>query len=108
MKIQIICVGKIKEDYLKKLINRYAKEIRKRYEFEIIELPDEKTTAGWNGTKRRTRKLLTAQVRKKRKESKKKKEPVSYPGFLLTVLSFLCVLKGLPFPPKNFRKNGIS
>lgn len=46
MKIQIICVGKIKEDYLKKLINRYAKEIRKRYEFEIIELPDEKTPDG--------------------------------------------------------------
>lgn len=43
MKIQIICVGKLKENYLKDLISRYAKEIQKRYDFEIIELPDEKT-----------------------------------------------------------------
>ena len=43
MKIQIICVGKLKETYLKELIARYAKQIRKKYDFEIIELPDEKT-----------------------------------------------------------------
>lgn len=43
MKLQIICVGKLKEDYLKKLISHYTKIIRKKYDFEIIELPDEKT-----------------------------------------------------------------
>lgn len=43
MKLQIICVGKLKEDYLKKLISHYTKIIQKKYNFEIIELPDEKT-----------------------------------------------------------------
>lgn len=43
MNLQIICIGKLKEDYLKKLISHYAKEIKKKYNFEIIELPDEKT-----------------------------------------------------------------
>ena len=43
MKIQMICVGKIKETYLRELIDHYTKIIRKKYNFEIIELPDEKT-----------------------------------------------------------------
>lgn len=43
MKIQLICVGKIKEAYLQSLIQEYEKQIRKNYEFEIIELADEKT-----------------------------------------------------------------
>lgn len=43
MKIQMICVGKIKETYLRELIDHYTKIIRRKYNFEIIELPDEKT-----------------------------------------------------------------
>lgn len=43
MKLQIICVGKLKEAYLRDLIAEYSKKIRKQYDFEIIELPDEKT-----------------------------------------------------------------
>ena len=43
MKIRMICVGKIKETYLRELIDHYTKIIRKKYNFEIIELPDEKT-----------------------------------------------------------------
>ena len=39
MKIQMICVGKIKEAYLRELIDHYTKIIRKKYDFEIIELP---------------------------------------------------------------------
>ena len=39
----MICVGKIKEAYLRELIDHYTKIIRKKYDFEIIELPDEKT-----------------------------------------------------------------
>ena len=39
----MICVGKIKETYLRELIDHYTKIIRKNYNFEIIELPDEKT-----------------------------------------------------------------
>lgn len=38
--IKIICVGKLKEDYLKEGINDYLKRINKYYKIEIIELPD--------------------------------------------------------------------
>lgn len=39
--IKIICVGKIKEDYLKKGIEEYKKRISKYSKIEIIELIDE-------------------------------------------------------------------
>ena len=35
--INVICVGKIKETYLRELIDHYTKIIRKKYDFEIIE-----------------------------------------------------------------------
>lgn len=38
--IKLICVGKIKEDYLSSLINDYCKRINKYHKFEIIELKD--------------------------------------------------------------------
>ena len=38
--INIICVGKIKESYLKEGINDYAKRINKYHKLNIIELPD--------------------------------------------------------------------
>lgn len=41
MLIQIVAVGKIKEEYLKKGIAQYSKEITKYYSFEIIEVADE-------------------------------------------------------------------
>lgn len=43
MKIRVIAVGKIKEKYLKNLIDNYYKNINKKIHFEIIEIPDEKT-----------------------------------------------------------------
>ena len=46
MKFAIICVGKIKEDYLQKGIEECMKAIRKKHQIEIIELPDEKTPDG--------------------------------------------------------------
>ncbi len=46
MKLAIICVGKIKEDYLQKGIEECSKKIRKNHTFELIELPDEKTPDG--------------------------------------------------------------
>lgn len=39
--IRVICVGKIKEDYLKKGIEEYKKRISKYSKIEIIELIDE-------------------------------------------------------------------
>ena len=38
--IKIICVGKLKENYLKDGINDYLKRINKYHKIEIIELPD--------------------------------------------------------------------
>ena len=38
--IKIICVGKLKENYLKEGINDYLKRINKYHKIEIIELPD--------------------------------------------------------------------
>lgn len=39
--IKIICVGKLKEDYLKKAIEEYKKRITKYSKIEMIELEDE-------------------------------------------------------------------
>lgn len=38
--IEVICFGKIKENYLKELINDYEKRISKYIKYKIIELPD--------------------------------------------------------------------
>lgn len=39
--IKIICVGKIKEEYLRKLIEDYKKRIEKYHKIQIIEVKDE-------------------------------------------------------------------
>ena len=39
--IKIICVGKIKENYLVEAIKEYQKRITKYTKLEIIEVPDE-------------------------------------------------------------------
>ncbi len=39
---KIICIGKIKEDYLKSAIYEYSKRLSKYCKLEILELPDEK------------------------------------------------------------------
>lgn len=43
MKIKLICVGKVKEEYYRKLIEEYKNKISKKVNFEIIEVLDEKT-----------------------------------------------------------------
>ena len=42
LNIQIICIWKIKEDYLKNAIEEYSKRLSKYCKLEILELPDEK------------------------------------------------------------------
>lgn len=42
LSIQIICVGKIKENYLKDAISEYSKRLSKYCNLKIIELSDEK------------------------------------------------------------------
>ena len=39
--IKIICLGKLKENYLKQMVLDYTKRIRKYHKIEIIELKDE-------------------------------------------------------------------
>lgn len=43
MKIRLITVGKLKEEYLRNGVEYYIKRLKKSYEFEVIELLDEKT-----------------------------------------------------------------
>ena len=42
LNINIICIGKIKENYLKSAIDEYSKRLSKYCKLEITELPDEK------------------------------------------------------------------
>lgn len=46
--IDIVCVGKIKENYLKDAINEYSKRLSKYCILNIIELPDEKLPSKLN------------------------------------------------------------
>ena len=46
--IDIICVGKLKEDYLKDAISEYSKRLSKYCNLNIIELPDEKLPSKLN------------------------------------------------------------
>lgn len=43
MKITILCVGKIKEDFYRKAIGEYTKRLSRYCKLEIIEVADEKT-----------------------------------------------------------------
>lgn len=42
LSINIICIGKIKENFLKDAINEYSKRLSKYCNLNIVELPDEK------------------------------------------------------------------
>lgn len=42
LNIQIICVGKVKETFLKEAILEYSKRLSKYIKLDILELPDEK------------------------------------------------------------------
>lgn len=42
MNVSIVCVGKLKEKYLKEAIAEYKKRLSRFCKFEIIEIPDEK------------------------------------------------------------------
>lgn len=42
MNMSVICVGKLKEDYLKSAISEYSKRLSRFANFEIIEVPDQK------------------------------------------------------------------
>lgn len=50
LNIQIICVGKLKEKYLKEAIQEYAKRLSRYCKLDILELPDEKIPDKLNDT----------------------------------------------------------
>ena len=52
LNIQIICIGKIKEKYLKDAIDEYSKRLSKYCKLEILELPDEKIPDKLNDKKK--------------------------------------------------------
>lgn len=43
MKIRLLCVGKLKERYLKEAVEEYAKRLTRYCDLEVVECPDEKT-----------------------------------------------------------------
>ena len=43
MRITIICVGKIKEDFYRKAVSEFEKRLSRYCRLEIIEVQDEKT-----------------------------------------------------------------
>ena len=62
MKINIICVGKLKEKYLKDAIDEYSKRLKRFCTFSIIELPDEKISD--NPSEAEERKVLKTEGEK--------------------------------------------
>lgn len=44
LKVSIICVGKLKEKYLKDAVSEYSKRLQSFCKFEIIEVDEEKTS----------------------------------------------------------------
>ena len=50
LSLNIICTGKIKENYLKDAITEYSKRLSKYCNLNIIELPDEKLPNNLNET----------------------------------------------------------
>lgn len=88
--INIICVGKLKENYLKDAINEYSKRLSKYCNIHIVELPDEKLPE----------KINTSIINEiKTKECAKIKEQIKKDSYTI------CLdLKGLQYTSEEFSK----
>lgn len=88
LNIHVICIGKIKEKFLKEAIQEYAKRLTKYCHLEITELPDEKLPS----------KLYDQVISEiKEKEAKKIKEAMKLPSY------FICLdLKGKEVSSEEF------
>ena len=67
--IDIVCIGKIRENYLKDAIAEYCKRLSKYCVLKIIELPDEKIPAKLNDSlenevKQKESNLISAHIKK--------------------------------------------
>ena len=67
--IDIVCVGKIRENYLKDAIQEYSKRLSKYCALSIIELPDEKLPTNLNDSlensiKQKESNLIASHIKK--------------------------------------------
>ena len=76
MRITIICVGKIKEDFYRKAVSEFEKRLSKYCKLEIIEVQDEKTPDGAG-------KAIEEQI--KEKEAARILKHVKEDGFVYTL-----------------------
>ena len=89
--IQIICIGKIKESYLKDAINEYSKRLQKYCKLDILELLDEKIPDKLNDS-------ISNDI--KNKESKKILDHIKKDSYII------CLdLHGKEFSSEEFSKN---
>lgn len=68
--IKVVCVGKIKENYLEDAIKEYSKRLSRFCKLEIVELPDEKLPANrsealYNEVKEKEAKLILSKINNK-------------------------------------------
>ena len=90
LNINIICIGKIKENYLKDAVNEYSKRLKKYCTLNIIELPDEKLP----------NKLYDSLLNEvKEKESNKIIENIKKDSYVIAL-----DLKGKEYSSKEFSK----
>lgn len=90
LNINIICVGKLKEDYLKQAISEYSKRLTKYCNLNITELPDEKLPNKLNDS-------IIQDI--KNKECSKILEHIKKDSFI-----FCLDLKGTQYSSENFSK----
>ena len=90
LNINIICLGKIKEDYLKMAINEYSKRLSKYCNFTITELQDEKLPEKINDS-------IIAEI--KTKECKKIINSIKKDSYV-----FALDLRGKQFSSEEFSK----
>lgn len=88
LKINIICVGKIKEKYLKDAIDEYSKRLSKYCNLDIIEVEDEKLPNNIS---------LTQKEAIKTKECEKIKEKIPKDTYI-----FVLDLKGKQYSSEDF------
>ena len=90
LNISIICIGKIKENYLKDAINEYSKRLSKFCSLKITELPDEKLPSKINDS-------IIAEI--KNKECEKIIDAIKKDSYVI------CLdLKGKEYSSEDFSK----
>ena len=74
LNVNIVCIGKLKENYLCQAVEEYAKRLSKYCQLKIVELPDEKLPA----------KLYEASIFEvKEKETRKMIQAIKVPSYVI-------------------------